>query len=245
VGALTGERMSNVGETVEFFLRDLFAFLIPGAVLMGGARLAIGPDWQTVLEGRVELPPQSVGDWILAGLGAYVIGYILQSIGMQALRYFDRRVDSLPKLLSLGESEAKLHKVIGESPTFQSVRDRLEELYGVDLSAAPIREARNLAMSVPNVRLNEVYRTMYMSQLCLGSATALVVGAIAVFVTFTIARVIHATVPGESLVWALAFLLAAPLLIERRYRFFSISTRLPFAIALAALPTASRSESAS
>lgn len=235
--------LRSVGEGVELLLRDILGFLIPGAVLLVALHLTLGAVPDQAVGDAVSLPPQKASDWLVLTVGAYVLGYVLQGVGEGLIV---RLVNvSQPVRCCYGwllpnvEPYTELADCITSGRTFAAARRNLGLHVGVDLSSESFREVRNVAMSVAPNRTAEVYRNMYASQLCLGAATALLLATAVSGVTNAVGLMstVEIDVRAKDLVWLAGFLPASAYLVDRRYRYYSISMRIPFHIALAETST--------
>jgi hypothetical protein len=246
----------NYAEVAEFFLRDLFAFLVPGCVLFVSLELVLGRALDDTLGDFVVLPPENLSQWTIAIISTYILGACLQGVGEnlveRAINFFGQD-NSNSNLWKLGrfshlwklpnpsniEPRANLEARITRGPAFSAARVQLSQRLRFDVSS-DLHDVRNLAMSIAPDKISEVYRNMYTSQLCLGSAVALLVASGVTVVGYTLDQFtsVNLELRSNAIAWLAAFLPMSLLLLDRRFRYYGISMRIPLPIALAHMSSA-------
>ncbi len=230
------------GETIikalrEFF-DDIIGSIIPGATLIVGCWLVLGKP-TTVLK----LPPESNTDWIQLILVSFIIGHAITSIGEalagNALAWIRGHgkiewvLSKLPIVRKI-ESRPEIEQKAASSSTFRDFVHVCQERYGWTEDPTSLHGWRSHALSVAQDRSHLVYRFMFLSQFNLGNATALLIALVAWWALLG-ARAAGATgldkVPS-SIPAQICMLMAILLLYERHARFFSITMRAPFSMAL-------------
>jgi hypothetical protein len=234
-------KVNDLIESIQAFLMDIFAFFIPGATFFIILWFVIDHEIKNVLPILIRLPPTSALDWFILGLLSYISGYILQGIGEG---WVIKITDKLSKCLFLKhilpdiQSYDELEKHINESQWFLEARKRLASYTKADLSTLDFRELRNIAMSISPGWINYIYRYTYIWQLCLGVATGMLISSL-VLLGVAISSLIPSTgifISAASLLWLVPLLVSMVFLLNRRYRYYGITMRIPFSIALADIP---------
>lgn len=234
-------KASDFIESIQTFLMDILAFLIPGAVFLIITWFIVNDEIQGVIPSIVSIPPISAPAWFILGLVSYVSGYILQGIGEAWITRVAERVSRFPisKWLLPGiQRYEDLAKQINESHWFSEARRRIASYTQTDLSSLDFREMRNIAMSMSPSWVRYVYRYTYTWQLCLGVATGMVISIILILLLalFNLIPTSGISFSLEKLWWLLPLFFGVVFLLNRRYRYYSIAMRIPFSIALADIP---------
>jgi hypothetical protein len=224
--------MENAVQTIEYFLFDLFGLLIPGMAVVCLVAVVLDPFggvcWLDVLS-RMTGP-----GWCLILLLAYVIGSGLQGLG-EGIEYL---LDRTPYArLPWHQTYREMRESILGSKTYLAAREQLATLVRTELKGTDFREVRNLAMSLAPNELRPTRQFMYYSQLCLGTATGLLLVVAVVLVKWGVECLRGGCTPNlaHTMIVGGMLLLTAAALMNRRQRFYSISMRIPFSIALVKL----------
>lgn len=220
---------TNIIEALEYFVFDVMGILIPGLIFLLLVTLLLEPSVSLLLGSTIT--PQTSTDWVLVGLVAYALGYVLQGVG----ECVEKILHTTPySRLPWHKSYQELREEIETSKTFTEARSKIGEYIGSDLDGLDFRKVRNLAMSIA-LDLRQVYKFMYISQLCLGVATACILVVLLIAVQWTTSSAFNSPPGPISINWALltALFISWMVLMSRRGRYYSISMRIPFPIALA------------
>ncbi len=222
-------KATNIIEAIEYFLFDVMGILIPGSILLLLIAFLLEPSVSVLLGPTII--PRTGTDWALIGLVAYGVGYVLQGLG-EGIEKCLNRIHCAR--LAWRESYQELKNKIEASKTFIEARSKIGEYISSDLTGLDFRELRNLAMSIA-LDLRQVYKYMYISQLCLGVATACILGCVLAVLQSITSTHFHAPPGPISTPWVplVALFISWMVLMNRRGRYYSISMRTPFSIALA------------
>ncbi len=233
----------SFAEVAEFFLRDIFAFLVPGAVLLIALSLVFGRTLSDALGGTLTIPPEGADQWTIAVVLSYIAGASMQAAGERIVvavinRLGEFAIKRCKTQWRIGdiESQSSFNQRTTGSRSFLTLRAMLRDHLHFDVEA-DLHKVRNLAMSIAPSRISEVYRNMYTSQLCLGSSVALLTTSIITLGSIGLNQFTSVGPETRSFgsAWLVVFLPMAVLLLDRRYRYYSISMRIPIDIALAYL----------
>lgn len=75
--------MKGIAEVVEHLLYEALGLLVPGALFALAATVAVVPDaWPHMME-------FAVAHWIVAGIAAYAVGYVVQGISRRVTSWWD------------------------------------------------------------------------------------------------------------------------------------------------------------
>jgi hypothetical protein len=218
---------STVIQGIERFFNDLIGLVVPGLTLFVLLVLFL-------FSNPAQLAPDSTGHWLFVLASGFIMGHVMVSLGETMVPWLINRkwLAGLRNRLSI-KLDDEIDKSIRESVSYAHARDVLNHWLGWDYSQVSVRDLRNIAMSVLSAPDNDkIYRFRFISQLCLGVATAILVAVtvgVAILILQLFGDFLSLHRPGYLVPLAVGFVF----LIERSSRFSSMSMRVPFDMVVA------------
>jgi len=237
-------KVESLVEAVERFFLDFIGLVIPGTAMIVALWLLIGQPSFLGLEPL--FLPVDASAWIVLIVAGYVAGHAVTSIGR--ILVLQLAVEPLVRLLRKKHWTARLVPTvvrpqdelldrIASSVSFRRMLAMVREVYNwpeiEQDKASDVHDWRNVALSMIQEESQIVYRFMFISLLCLGIATVLILTGTfwLIFGLLRICGLSALVIPLDPGLLAVLFLTSLPFL-ERRYRFYDISMRIPFAMAM-------------
>lgn len=205
-------------------------------MLLISLSLLFGPSLNDAFGESLVIPPRDSAQWAFAIIVAYIVGASMQAIGEHVVvRAIDltRHIQPGWRVGDIEPTDAFVERTTEGAP-FLAARSMLSAHLHFEV-VRDLHEVRNLAMSIAPDRISEVYRNMYTSQLCLGSSVALLITSIIAMVCLGLDHFTSVDPQTRSfgIAWIAVFLPMAIFLLDRRFRYYGISMRIPIHIALA------------